>query len=259
MSTSQDDLERQFQADMERAAALSMESLALEEFKRKQHYGRTSSSSSASDQLAFAKRASAGISEQQQERRRSDINRGAVPPTTSSVSAPDLISFSGPDPNPDSKSGSPQPSHTPSPVPDKHTSFVQYVDQIHQMTAHQQQYLSRMPTTSSAIIPFGRAPIPVPIGGPSGMQLMPYSPTVPPQNQPLTPDNLQKLYNSPYVPTNSPGYAPRYPHVQPPHQVYTQKAAAVPFPGLYHAPVVNQPQVIGIGPLSAGNKIHFSL
>lgn len=31
---SQEEMERQFQADLERAAALSMETLALEEFKR---------------------------------------------------------------------------------------------------------------------------------------------------------------------------------------------------------------------------------
>lgn len=128
------------------------------------------------------------------------------------------------------------------PVADKHTSFVQYVDQIHQMNS---QYFSRMPSSASAITPFVRTPIPV--AGPAGMALMPYQPTTP-QTQPLTPDNLQKLYNSPYYPGAgysrfpTAGGGAAFPHHQQQHRgpqpvptfpVQQMRSASVP-PGSYH-------------------------
>lgn len=247
----QDDLDRQFQADLERAAALSMETLALEEFKRKQR-NSGQSSVAAMEHLDFS--TSSGISEQQQQRRRRDTN------TRHAANAPDLISFSGPDPNPEDldspQSSVSQPKAAP---PDKHTSFVQYVGQIHQMNTQQQQYLARLPQPT-AITPFGRPPLGIPIAGPTGMQLMPYQAPTPPAvaTQSLTPDNLQKLYNSPYYPST--GAYPRYPgHVQ---QQQHYRAAPSGVPAVFPGHQVPQPtgmsqeavQVQNVAPLSTGNK-----
>lgn len=250
----QDDLERQFQADLERAAALSMETLALDEFKRKQ---RNSGGRSEQPQLDFST-ARLTISEQQQQRRRSNETTTS---TSRNTAAPDLISFSGPDPNPvdlaSPQSNGGAAAAAAAPAPDKHTSFVQYVDQIHQITAQQQQYLARMPQ-STAITPFGRPPLGIPIAGPAGMQLMPYQAPPPSQpvaqTQPLTPDNLQKLYNSPYY-GHSAGVSP-FPRF-PGHQYVASAVAAnqaqvaAPYPG--HLPQSVMNQQVHNTPLSTGN------
>lgn len=263
---SQDDIERQFQADLERAAALSMETLALEDFKRKQRNSASTSSSAAyrssmnAEKLDFSRTESSSVQYQhQQQRRRSDHFH-----SSSTAAAPDLISFSGPDPNPvdviSTNSGTSPTGdiQRPAAAPvDKHTSFVQYVDQIHQLSAQQQQYSTRMPT-SNAITHFIRTPIPV--AGPAGMQLMPYQPSPPvPQTQPLTPDNLQKLYNSPYYPGS--GYS-RFPshqqHPPTPQNQFLQRgpmvqqqtvaATASPFP--------TQNRSASVPPLSATGDFH---
>lgn len=256
---SQDDIERQFQADLERAAALSMETLALEEFKRKQRNSTSTSASSSSyrssmnaEKLDFSRTESSSVQYQQhQQRRRSEHFH-------SSSTAPDLISFSGPDPNPvdltsNSSGTSPTGDIQRSAAPvDKHTSFVQYVDQIHQLSA--QQYSARM-SSSNALTHFIRTPIP--IAGPAGMQLMPYQPSPPvAQTQPLTPDNLQKLYNSPYYPGSGYSRFPSHQLQQQPHpstlqhQFRQQQPAAV-------ASFPTQMRSASVPPLSATGDLSF--
>lgn len=244
-----DDAERQFQADLERAAALSMETLALEEFKRKQrNSGRSSfTPTPTTEQLDFSYRTTSSstgqvLSDQQQQRRMAGSSRAPA------TAAPDLISFSGPDPEfPDeltTTDSSQQRQQPNSSVPDKHTSFVQYVGQIHQMNA-QQQYLAR-----TAVTPFVRPThVPIPIAGPAGLALMPYQapPQTQPVTQPLTPDNLQKLYNNPpvYYPSGgvgAPGAYPRYPqsHHFPQQQ---QQQYMSTFPGQQNSMAVGNQQV----------------
>lgn len=210
----------------------------MEEFKRKQ-------------------RSSFGLSEQQQQRRHSELMAFRSGTSSSAPPAPplDLISFSGPDLNPTELDSAQQPNAGTSVIPDKHTSFVQFVDQIHQMTAQQHQYLA---TTAST--PYGRSPLGIPIAGPAGMQLMPYQAKPPataaaPQTQPLTPDNLQKLYNSPYYAAggvSAAGTHPRYPGPSHHQQQQHHFMATAAFPGHLQQPLMNQQVVRGVGaaPLS---------
>lgn len=234
-----DDYERQFQADLERAAALSMETLALEEFKRKQRNSggsvqRSSRNSMTGDQLDFHRASSSAP--QDLSRRRSEVLH-------SSATAPDLISFSGPDPNPvDLMSNSQGGGSGQTPVQDKHTSFVQYVGQIHQISTQQQQYLAGVRTANAAITPF----TPIPVAGPDGMQLMPYRPAATPTTQPLTPDNLQKLYNSAYYPT---GYS-RFPS-----QFITTPQAVVPLANVPYATTQQQMRSASVPPSSKQSEI----
>lgn len=180
MSSDQVDYEKQYQADLERAAALSMETLALDEFKRKQRNGLTSQRNS----ITTSQIRSHPTSRQQpqiEQRRRSEI----IPPT----SAPDLMSFNVPEQSVVDVVQAPVP-----PPVDKHSTFVQYVDQIHQMAAQQKTIMGG---SSQYPRPF------YPNLAGAGMQLMPYvgpgSSGTQPQKQPLTPDQLQKLYDSPYA------------------------------------------------------------
>lgn len=204
-NTSESDYERQFQADLEKAAALSLETLALDEFKRKQRNGLAYQRNSINADQLRSMQVKQQQHQDQQQRRKSEI----LPSPTSA--APDLISFSGPEESP-----TPQPSTSSTtaasaaasaanPIADRHTSFVQYVDQIHQINAQQQQYLASRPSPfaahASAAAPFLNNSRPaIPVAGPAGMALMPYQAPVQvaSQPQPLTPDQLQKLYNNPY-------------------------------------------------------------
>ena len=209
------DYDRQFQADLERAAALSMETLALEEFKRKQRNGTTSQRNSITFEAQIRSHSSQLSSSAQEQRRKSEMM-----PSTSA--GPDLISFSAPET--DSFTAEVTPKEQPV---DKHSSFVQYVDQIHQMAAQQKNFLGNQPNFPS---PFFRSP--------ASLQLMPYTP--PPQQvkQPLTPDQLQKLYNSPFYGSNSSSIysaAPNYWHLSATpgmqhQQHYPRPPAAVPSP-----------------------------
>lgn len=245
-----DDMERQFQADLERAAALSMESLALDEFKRKQRNSNLGRSSSSFTSPPPPSSSHGTLSDQQQQRRRSEMAGGPSRSVSSSAAAPDLISFSGPDPNSIEALATTETS-PPQPPPNAHTSFVQYVGQIHQMAAQQHQYST----------PYVGGPVPIPIAGPAGLALMPYQAPPQPQNQqPLTPDNLQKLYNSPYYPSNSQGAYPRFPQQQHQQQHQHQQNSQYnmsTFPGHgQQVPVMHQQMPIRstlVAPLSTGN------
>lgn len=193
-----------------------METLALEDFKRKQRNSSASPLSSSSQSPSTMTFNRSSLNDQFPSPAQPPQRRTEATVLHNSATAPDLISFSGPDAflddSDDLLNGTRGTSRPVSGVPDKHTSFVQYVDQIHQMSAqHQQQYL-----TNAALVPFIRSPIPIPIAGPAGLQLMPYQAPPPQQTAPpLTADNLQKLYNSPYYPGT--GYS-RFPSQHHPQQ-----------------------------------------
>ncbi|XP_055594425.1 phosphatidylinositol 4-phosphate 3-kinase C2 domain-containing subunit beta [Uranotaenia lowii] len=225
------EMEKQFLADLEKAKALSLETLELEKIRQQRYShpesGNYSESRTLEDYKTYLQRkiqlhqtspsgnannsnngnlspqlftAPAGGDQTTAPIRRiSDIRNPGLGQQTKAKDEADLISFNAPPP-------------APNPKDEAHSNLKELVDQMHRMnaqnqyeTAYKTQRSLSMSSASSNFGVYSPAYLQQQVvrnGNPSAMQLVPYNKQEAPK--PLTPDELNRLYNMPTY-----GAAPR--------------------------------------------------
>uniref|UniRef100_A0A6B2ECM5 Putative phosphatidylinositol 3-kinase vps34 involved in signal transduction n=1 Tax=Phlebotomus kandelakii TaxID=1109342 RepID=A0A6B2ECM5_9DIPT len=235
MTNHPEDFDQQFQADLEKATALSLESLALEQFRRKK-LGLPPIEEST---LRLSKPSS-----QVPTRRHSEIHTN-VPTQSGSGTRTrdseedqlDLISFSGAE-------GGEQEA-TPKVEDTAHSNFVQLVDQMHSLRAKQlsennlfrSQSLQNPAGYSWQLMPYNLNQTAANLGGQTYNQNpFQYPDNVvqkPPANTttPLTPEQLTRLYSmSPYQTTPPAGQYSTQQSIYSSYQLYTPASVAPTIP-----------------------------
>ncbi|XP_055528495.1 phosphatidylinositol 4-phosphate 3-kinase C2 domain-containing subunit beta [Wyeomyia smithii] len=201
------ELEKQFLADLEKAKALSLETLELEKI-RKQRYSQP-------DRSVYSE---TRVLEEYKNylQRKAQLHQGTQPPSvgdnnalrnttadlakrSSSVSQEakardeaDLISFNAPPP-------------TPNPQDEAHNNLKELVNEMHRLNTqntYEQTYKTTRSLSMSSASPYrpysSAFPQPqVPIYNPAAMQLVPYNHQQATASKALTPDELNRLYNMP--------------------------------------------------------------
>ncbi|ALC43846.1 Pi3K68D [Drosophila busckii] len=179
------DYDRQFQDDLAKATALSLEQQALDDYRRNKKYGTNY------QDYAYSSN----------QRRYSDVHQSAAAPlhhversrtppaqTGNGNKESDLICFASPT--------SKEP-----PPPESSSPFERLIEDLHRMqTSNPQSALVPVgPVAAATPLPLHYAPPPYgTMPAAAGMQLVPYQ-AIPqqPQQRPLNPEELQRLYSMP--------------------------------------------------------------
>ncbi|XP_058466396.1 phosphatidylinositol 4-phosphate 3-kinase C2 domain-containing subunit beta [Malaya genurostris] len=271
------DLEQQFLADLEKAKALSLETLELEKIRKLRYSHPDRSVYSEAKTLEEYKNYI---------QRKAQLHQG-VTHTNKNISAPsapqrnnlelrpaatgahesggkdeaDLISFNAP----------PQP---PNPQDEAHNNLKELVDQMHRLNTHNSSFEHSFKTqrsmsmsSATAFGAYSATYLQQQVAqnyNPATMQLVPYTqPTTKPKV--LTPDELNRLYNMPTYGTvpvgpHQPGFVPQpqYPVVKYPQYpaTYTANAQSVVGPT---SSIISQPIATPVLPPTGGFIPHTSI
>ncbi|XP_037934157.1 phosphatidylinositol 4-phosphate 3-kinase C2 domain-containing subunit beta [Teleopsis dalmanni] len=252
------DYEKQFQDDLAKATALSLEQQALDDYRRSKKYGTAAntyyerSQSTQSDASTYYTQLRnrhmsrnnsmtpppLGASVLQSQRRHSEVSNANIlagntttakersKTPSSSLPESDLISFASP------TSKKPE-----------NATFEKLIEDLQKIqTSNSQTALVPLgPTAAAPIYPSYRTVTPAVIyrpqqyvPGPGGMQLVPFTPPTQQTKVPLTNEELQKLYNMPHPQTTA------YPH----------HIGFIPPQGFYHSSANFQQQSMTQGAMS---------
>lgn len=231
------DYEKQFQEDLAKATALSIESQALDDFRRsKSQYAYPSSRSSAPSSEVYHRKSAERESTRLRpgsfggpnsssiapppavpSRRHSEIRLPEEVPPQSTVPESDLISFASPT----------------SVKKPENTTFDKLLEDIQKLSTAPQPALPSLSSHPN----FGSTPayLNQQLNPSGGMQLVPFTPQQPAQKTPLTTEELSKLYNMPPQPVRNP------------HAMAFIRAAAPQYTPVYQRPAITAAPAYGYG------------
>ncbi|XP_022226376.2 vacuolar protein-sorting protein BRO1 isoform X3 [Drosophila obscura] len=264
----QTDYDRQFQDDLAKATALSLEQQALDDYRRNKKYGTGYHSGVPSGVAArdyYAQQRSQSVTQRRHSEvhttaaAASNVERSRTPPAQ--VSANDLICFASPT----------------SKQPESGTTFERLIEDLQRMQPPNPH--------SQALVPVGQAaaavpaqygypqPQPLPhhqaqtqpppygiVGTAGGMQLVPYQNASQAQQRPLSNEELQRLYSMPNQMAVQPVQAVPTAYLYYPGAVVAPYTAPiVPGSAAFMPPQYPQSHGFGFGPVYAGASTHMDL
>ncbi|XP_002025662.2 phosphatidylinositol 4-phosphate 3-kinase C2 domain-containing subunit alpha isoform X1 [Drosophila persimilis] len=265
----QTDYDRQFQDDLAKATALSLEQQALDDYRRHKKYGTGYHSgvpSGASGRDYYAQQRSQSVTHRRHSEvhttaaAASNVERSRTPPAQ--VSENDLICFASPT----------------SKQPESGTTFDRLIEDLQRMqppSSHSQALVPMGPVaaaTASVPAQYGyhqpqpqhqAQPQPPPygiVGTAGGMQLVPYQNAAQAQQRPLSNEELQRLYSMPNQMAVQPVQAVPTAYLYYPGAVVAPYTAPiVPGSAAFMPPQYPQSHGFGFGPVYQGASTHMDL
>ncbi|XP_034658298.1 proline-rich protein 36 isoform X3 [Drosophila subobscura] len=263
----QTDYDKQFQDDLAKATALSLEQQALDDYRRNKKYGYHSGVPSAvAARDYYAQQRSQSVNQRRHSEvhrttaAASNVERSRTPPAQ--VSDSDLICFASPT----------------SKQPESGTTFERLIEDLQRMQPPNPH--------SQALVPVGQAAAAVPpqygyphhqplppqhqaqaqpppygiVGTAGGMQLVPYQNASQAQQRPLSNEELQRLYSMPNQVAVQPVQAVPTAYLYYPGAVVAPYTAPiVPGSAAFMPPQYPQTHGFGFGPVYPGASTHMDL